>query len=75
MTRAQLYCPNEMVFSGNLLMYKPSLPGSVPNAKSVSKLEVEVIGAEGSNALVVLPSILSSGSETALIDLNYLVLN
>ena len=75
MTKAHLYCPNERVFLGNLLMYRPGLPGSVPNAKSASRLEVEVIGADGSNALVVLPSILSQGNETALIDINYLILD
>lgn len=64
-----------MVFLGNLLVYRPCLPGSVPNAKSTSKLEVEVIGAEGSNALVVLPGILSTRGETALVDINYLSLS
>lgn len=75
MVKAEIYCPHEQVFIyDNLLGNVPVLPGTQKRRTGgVSKLEVDVLEISGDKALVLLPSILAKGQETALVEMQYVV--
>ncbi len=73
MIKAHLSCPQELVFQGNLLLNKPTLPGQSANKKPTSFIEVSLIEMRGSKALVLLPNLLATKENpTAIVDIKYL---
>lgn len=73
MIKAILSCPHEQVFIYNNLMDIPVVPGNEqrPDAR-ISNIEVQVLEVLGEQALVLLPNILATAGETAIVDTMYL---
>jgi len=73
MIKATLSCPHEQVFIYNNLMDIPVLPGNNQRPGSrISDIEVQILGVSGEQALVLLPNILASAGETAMVNIMYL---
>lgn len=74
MIKAHLYCPQESIFRGNLLLNRPTLPGQrTKRNAATSRYEVNVLSFNGNKALVLLPNVMATkDNETALIDIKYL---
>jgi len=74
MEKATLYCPRQKVFFKNLLVEKYIVPAKEFLLSKTSKLEVNILGIVGEQALVLLPKRIAKWERnTALIDMEYLV--
>ncbi|NCN51651.1 hypothetical protein GW931_01435 [archaeon] len=74
MEKATLYCPRQKVFFKNLLIERYIVPAKEFMLSKTSRLEVNILGIVGEQALVLLPKKTARGEQnTALIDMNYFV--
>jgi hypothetical protein len=76
MKKAHLFCPREKVFFKELLIDRPVLPSQSNTDAPTMTVEVEVLGIEGEQALVLLPNVLAdTGKETVYVNIQHLNLH
>jgi hypothetical protein len=73
MKKAHLLCPQERVFFNELLIDRPALPHQSNNTTPTMTIEVEVLGIDGEQALVLLPNVMATEEKmTATVEIEYL---
>jgi hypothetical protein len=76
MQKANLYCPKQKVFRGQLLMNQSVIPNGRDFGPSTetSPVEVEILEVQGEQALVLLPNFMANNENaTAIVEIEYLV--
>lgn len=75
MQKANLYCPRQKVFRGELLLSQSVIPNGKDFGPSTetSPVEVDVLEVRGELALVLLPNFMANReNETAIVEVEYL---